>query len=305
MPRSSILGVVVLGAVALAPVGSWAGAPAVVTILEGNATLFRGTSKLAASECVQVQPADLIETGKQTFVRLEFEDGTRLDLGPRTQLQVDHPTELRADRPALYTLTGWIKLTLNGAQHAAAPAFATPLFDGTDLGGVVLARVDAGGGAMFVEQGRARFADRRARGSSPVLKAGDFVSFAGSGRAVVEPRPASEFVDRMPSEFRDSIPSRLAHCRDHAVAARTVGEFSYGEVEAWINAEPAVRRQFVHAWRAKAEDTEFRFELTSKLSRHPEWGPVLFPELYAPKPPPDSQMVGPPWPPPQPDAAPH
>jgi len=165
---------------------------------------------------------------------------------------------------------------LNGAQHAAAPAFATPVFDGTDLAGVVLARVDAGGGAMFVEQGRARFADRRAHGSSPVLKAGDFISFAGSGRAVVEPRPASEFVGRMPADFRDSIPSRLARCRNHEVAARTVGEFSYGEVEAWINAEPAVRRQFVHAWRAKAEDTEFRFELTSKLSRHPEWGPVLF-----------------------------
>jgi len=48
MPRSSILGVVVLGALALAPIGSWAGGPAVVTILEGNATLFRGTSKLAA-----------------------------------------------------------------------------------------------------------------------------------------------------------------------------------------------------------------------------------------------------------------
>ena len=103
----------------------------------------------------------------------------------------------------------------------------------------------------------------------------------------------------MPTEFRDSIPSRLARCREHEVAARTLGDFSYGEVEAWINSEPAVRRQFVHAWRAKAEDTEFRLELTVKLSRHPEWGPVLFPELYAPR------TVGPLWPLPETGVAPH
>jgi len=77
MPRLSILGIVLLGALALPPIGAGAGGPAVVTILEGNATLFRGTSKLAASECVRVQPTDLIETGKESFVRLEFEDGTR------------------------------------------------------------------------------------------------------------------------------------------------------------------------------------------------------------------------------------
>ena len=64
MPRLSILGIVLLGALALPPIGAGAGGPAVVTILEGNATLFRGTSKLAASECVRVQPTDLIETGK-------------------------------------------------------------------------------------------------------------------------------------------------------------------------------------------------------------------------------------------------
>jgi len=300
MPRLSILGIVLLGALALPPIGAGAGGPAVVTILEGNATLFRGTSKLAASECVRVQPTDLIETGKESFVRLEFEDGTRLDLGPRTQLQLDHPAELRADRPALYALSGWIKLTLDEAQHAAAAAFATPLFDATDLAGVVLARVDARAGAMFVEQGRARFADRRAHASPlAVLKAGDFISFAGDGRTAVEARPPNEFVDRMPTEFRDSIPSRLARCREHEIAARTLGDFSYDEVEAWINSEPAVRRQFVHAWRAKAEDTEFRLELTAKLSRHPEWGPLLFPELYAPR------TVGPPWPLPETGVAPH
>src|SRR5258706_1246786 len=227
LPRLAMLGIVLLGALALPPIGAGAGAgsPAVVTILEGNATLFRGTSKLAASECVRVQPTDLIETGKESFVRLEFEDGTRLDLGPRTQLQLDHPTELRADRPALYALSGWIKLTLDEAQHAAAAAFATPLFDATDLAGVVLARVDARAGAMFVEQGRARFADRRAHASPlAVLKAGDFISFAGDRRDGALARPPIQSLWPFPNNvlvFGPSAlhPRRPAHGPFRALAA--------------------------------------------------------------------------------------
>jgi hypothetical protein len=143
-------------AVPLAAVGS--DGPAVVTILEGSAVVFRGISKLGASEGVRIQPNDLVETGKDTFLRLEFGDGTRLDLGSVTRLQVNHPTETSADRPALYVLSGGFNPSFDDAKRTRAPAFATPLFYRTDLSGVVLARVDPNGGAMFVDQGRARVA---------------------------------------------------------------------------------------------------------------------------------------------------
>jgi hypothetical protein len=268
------------------PVARAAGGSAVLTILEGSATLIRGTSKLGAAGCVRAQPDDLIETGKDTYAQLEFEDGTRLDLGPKTQLQIEHPGETRADRPALYLLSGWIKLTVGG-QHSPGPAFATPVFDGVDLVGAVLARIDARGGTLFVEQGRARLANRHTHGGTLALKDGDFVSVSREGRATVDTRPSKEFVDQMPRPFRDSIPSRLAVCHEREVAAKPLGEISYREVEPWINAELSVRRQFVHAWRSKADDPDFRLELTARLSLHPEWGPVLFPELYAPKPKPE------------------
>jgi hypothetical protein len=325
MRRSFILGAVFVAAMVPPLLAAGADRPAVVTILEGNAVVFRDTAKLAVSEGIRVWPNDLVETGKNAFVRLEFEDGTRLDLGPGTQLQVNHPAEIKADRPALYMLSGWIKLSVGNAKHPPpSPTFATPLFDGTEVSGVALARVNAGGGAMFVEQGRARFAVRRPHvAPAAVLAEGDFVSFAKDGRATVGPHPSSEFLDAMPRAFRDSIPSRLARYRDHEVASRTLGEFSYGDVEAWINSEPAVRRQFVRTWREKADDPAFRLELTGGLNLHPEWGPVLFPELYAPKPPPaapaapaaasvspegpgnaadasGNTTVGPPWPLPEP-----
>jgi hypothetical protein len=247
-----------------------------------------------------VPPGDLIETGKDTFARLEFDDGTRLDLGPATRLQVDHPTEVTSDRPALYVLSGWVKLSFDDAKRPRGPAFATPLFDGTDLAGVVLARIEARSGSLFVEQGRARIANRHEHVSPlPALKTGDFVSVGKDGKALVDTRPSHEFVDQMPNAFRDSIPSRLTRCRERDVVARTLGEFSYSEVEPWVNAELSIRRQFVHTWRAKADDPAFRLELTAKLRLHPEWGPVLFPELYLPKPPPESAMFGPPWPVPE------
>ena len=291
MPSLSIFGVVLAAALVVPPIAAGAGSPAVVTILDGSAIVFRGTSKLGAAACVRVQPNDLVETGKDTFARLEFDDGTRLDLGSETRLQVNNPSEAVADRAALYVLSGWIKLSFDDSKRTRPPEFATPLSDGTELSGVVLAHVDTRGGALFVEQGRARIVNRHARvPAPPALKTGDFASIAKDGKVVIDTRPSSNFVDQMPRTFRDTIPSRFALCRDHEVAPKAPGDFSYGEVESWLNAEPSVRRQFVHTWRAKADETAFRTLLTAQIGLHPEWGPVLFPELYAPKP------VGPPWP---------
>jgi hypothetical protein len=303
MLRLFVPGIVFAASFALLPDAVGADSPAVVTILEGSATVIRGTSKLGAAEGVRVQPNDLFETGKDSFARLEFDDGVRLDVGPLSRLQLNHPTEVSADRPALYLLSGWIKLSLDDTKRLRAPAFSTLLFDGTELGGVVLARVDARGGAVFIEQGRARLVNRHGKPFAvPPLKTNDFVSISKDGRAVAEPHMPSEFVDQMPRAFRDSIPSRYGRYREHEVAARSLGDFSYAEAEPWINAELSVRRQFVHTWRSKADDPAFRLDLTAKLSLHPEWGPVLFPELYAPKAPGD--FVGPPWPLPEAGAKP-
>jgi hypothetical protein len=295
MRRFSIVGIALAALGLQGAVGAGPDSPAVVTILEGSATAFHGTSKLGAAECVRVQPNDLFETAKDTFAQLEFDDGTRLDVGPATRLQVNHPTENSADRPALYLLSGWIKLSFDDSKRARAPAFSTVVFDGTDLSGVVLARVDARGGAVFVEQGHARLVNRHGKPFAlPALKGNDFVSIGKDGHTAVDNRPSHDFVDQMPRPFRDSIPSRLARCREHDVAPKVLGEFSYAEVEPWVNAELAVRRQFVRTWRSMAGDPPFRLELIAKLSLHPEWDPVLFPEKYAPKP--AAEMIGPPWP---------
>jgi hypothetical protein len=304
MHRLSILGLALTAF--LLPAAGAAGPDGVseVTILEGSATIIRGLSKLGAVEGARLQPNDLIETGKDTFLRIEFDDGTKLDLGSATRLQLNPPSEMSGDRPGLYLLSGWLKVSLEDTKRSRPPAFSALLFDGTDLAGVVLARVDPRGGAVFIEQGRARLVNRHGKPFAvPPLKTNDFASINKDGRAAIEPHLPNDFLEQMPRAFRDSIPPRYSRYREHEVAAKSLGDFSYGEVEPWINAELSVRRQFVHAWRSKADDPAFRPELVAKLSLHPEWGPVLFPELYQPKAP--ANFVGPPWPLPQSAASGH
>src|SRR5258707_11304351 len=64
----------------------------VVTILEGDAVAIRGLSKFALGEGVRVLGDDLVETGKSTFLRVEFVDGAIVDLGPATRAQLNRPS---------------------------------------------------------------------------------------------------------------------------------------------------------------------------------------------------------------------
>ena len=60
-----------------------------------------------------------------------------------------------------------------------------------------------------------------------------------------------------------------------------------------IDAEPALRPQFVPRWRTLAKAPEFRAGLVAGIAAHPEWDRLLFPEKYRPKPPPgDTSLPG-------------
>ena len=284
-------------AAALLASAPWVGAveaSGIATIVEGKAVVIRALSKLDAAEGVRLRADDLVRTGKDTFMRIEYDDGTSVDLGPDTLLQLNSPARRKSERPGLYLLSGWLKL-ISGKPGGAryAPSFASPQFDLLDLSGAVVARVDSGSGALFVERGTARWVDRRGRSAPPVmLNGGEFLAFQRDEAPSFQGRPAPDFVSSLPRAFRDALPSRLAKFQAHEVIARSQGAFSYSEVEPWVNAEPPIRRQFVRLWRAKADDEAFRASLERGLSQHPEWGPVLYPELYEPKPPPQAAPSG-------------
>jgi hypothetical protein len=248
-------------------------------------------------------PDDLIETATgKAFVRIEFGDGTRLDLGPQTRVQLNFPARRKGDRPALYLLSGWIKLATDptGSDATAATtriagAFASAPIDCSDLVGTVVAHLAGSDGAIFLEAGHARLLDRRARATTTTLsRAGEFISWSKEAPLAHAAYPTAGFVTALPPEFANSIDPRYARYASRDVAAAQLGRFTFDEVEAWIDAERSIRRQFVRTWRAKADEPDFRSALAANMSRHPEWDPILHPELYLPKSP--SLPVAPPAP---------
>jgi hypothetical protein len=268
----------------------------IVTILEGRATVIRALSQFDALQGVRLLPDDLVRTEESTFLRVEYEDHTWIELGPETLLQLNHPAQKRrANRPGLYLLAGWLKLECK-SDAAAGRSLASKDMDLVDLSGAVVVRAFEGGHAIFAEQGTARLINRGVRGAAPItLNGGDFL-LIGQGRpASVQTRPAADFVAALPRAYRDTLPYRYSLFEARAVVPKDQRAFSYADVEPWINAEAPVRRQFVALWRRKALEPAFRESLDRDLAMHPEWGPVLHPEDYEiSAPTPTGPQTGPP-----------
>jgi hypothetical protein len=255
---------------------------AIVTILQGSATVIRAVSEFGALEGVRLLPDDLIRTDKDTFLRIEYEDETWIELGPETQLELGHPTDKRANRPALYLLTGWLKLGCAKSDSGAKNSLASTGMDLSDLSGTLIIRTTDSTHMIFAEQGTARWIDRAPHATGSVtLNRGEFL-VTGEGKSPkLQSRPAPDFVSSLPFAFRDSLPIRYALFAQRNVVAKDPRALAYSDAEPWIDAEPSIRRQFVVLWRRKAtEDQAFRASLDRNLPLHPEWRRVLHPEDY-------------------------
>ncbi|HEX4597745.1 MAG TPA: hypothetical protein VH278_08175 [Burkholderiaceae bacterium] len=257
----------------------------VVTILEGDATAIRGLSKFALAEGVRLSGNDLVETGRSAFLRIEFTDGVIADLGPGTRVQVNQPTLRRNDRPAFYLLSGWLKLSAAKLGAGTKASIASPQFDAVGLDGDSVEQVQGGTSAVFAENGPLRVLDHSRSAPAPIqVKSGDFLVLSGDETPKISQRPAHDFIASLPRPFEDPLPSRLARYSARDVPAKPLGAFTYAEVEGWLDAEPMIRRRFVREWAVKADDDAFRQHLEARLSKHPEWERLLYPERFEPKP---------------------
>src|SRR5438105_3210986 len=97
-----------------------------ITILEGDALVYRAASRLYGAEGVRLSPGDIIETAASTFAQIELADQSVAQLGPSTRLQVNAATTKQKSERWLYLMDGWVKLT--GAKHDPAAGLG-PVFD--------------------------------------------------------------------------------------------------------------------------------------------------------------------------------
>ena len=270
-----------------------ADAAGTITILEGDALIYRGTERLQAVEGVRLNLGDIVETAENTFAQLELTDQSVAQFGPTTRVMINGSTQRQKPERWLYIMDGWAKVSGTKRDAAAGPGFdvRAPLFEMPANPSVVVLRASPTELSLFVERGDARIAERQASGA-PIavpLKTGDFYRRKAPARGAVNPGSMQAFLGEMPRFFRDSLPLRIDRFRDRPVPARQAPDFAYADVETWLKAEPSVRRPLMQRWRSKAKEPAFRAALVANLSAHPEWDPILFPEKYRPKDPPGTR----------------
>lgn len=280
----------ILAAVALA---SWsahaAEVPGTITILEGQALIYRGLGRLQAEEGVRLALGDIVETAPASFVQIEFDNKTVAQFGPSTRVMLNGSSGRQKPARWLYMMSGWAKFSAPAAADAGtAPGIdlRTPLLEVPAHGGVLVVQSSPAEATLFIERGEVRAVEPQA-GAKPLtvaLGVGDYYRRKAGVRGAVNPGAMQGFLNDMPRVFRDSLPQRAERFRDAEVEPKSAPDFVYADVEAWLKAEPSIRKPLVQRWRAKAKDSAFRAALVANLSAHFEWDPILFPEKYLPKP---------------------
>lgn len=265
-------------------------APAVVTLVEGPASLLRAAGRFALAEGVRVHAGDIVGVPDKGLVQIEFADGTRLSLGPQSRFHIAALALAGSGAKGVavsdfYLLQGWSKFAL--APKALPLRVTTPLFGFGSADAVVVLHADAAEASLFVERGGLRLTEGfvKAVPASPVaVGAGQFYVRRADQRGVLQPRPAPAFVAGMPPHYRDNLPERLATFKDRDVAPRRLADVTYEDVEPWLKGPPELRRPLMQRMRARAQDPEFRKAVIANMRFHPEWDRILFPEKYLPKP---------------------
>ncbi len=256
---------------------------AMVTIVDGDATLLDGSRNLRAAEGLKVGPETLIQTTARTgLLRVEWPDGTVADFGPDTQAMLS-PAGLAARgsaAPAVYLLRGWVKLASLGTAPSGgvqSSRLAVPAFQGAL---VLMATNDETW--AFAEGGTLSLTERDLRPASTVtLKNGEVYLRQGAAKGVLAARPTPAQMQRVPRGFRDSLPLRSASLKDKPFSAKAAPPLPYAELRDWLAAERPLRRNFTRRFADRLSEPEFRAGLAANLARHPEWEPVLFPERFA------------------------
>jgi hypothetical protein len=272
----------------LAPTWLWAAPPlAVATIVDGEATLVREASRHRLAEGVRLGKDDIVETSpKSRLIRVEFSDGVILDLGPQSRVLL--APKLAGERSKLPTrahlLRGVAKLTVPQPLPPSAATFSSPAFDVTGVARSAVFVVQADQANAFAESGQVTLQERHGgkAGAATPLKSGEFYSRAGEAKATLAPRPSPAFIQQLPRPFLDTLPSRAGLFKAREVEPKPLGDITFGEAEAWIDAE-GLRSQFAARWKALAQNPEFRTAVAANLRAHPEWDRVLYPEKYLPK----------------------
>lgn len=279
--------------------------PAVLTLVEGQASLLRGTTRYALGEGVRLHGGDIVEVPDKGLAQIEFADGASLSLGPGSQFYAASLVGRGAKGGGMsefYLVRGWTKLAVS--KSTAPFRVTTPLFGLGTAEAIAVAQVGPGEASLFVESGELRLAEGYVKATptnSIRLRGGQFYARKADQKGVAQPRPAPAFIAAMPKSYLDNLPVRLAKYKERDVPPRRIADLDYADVEVWLKSPLEIRRPIMQKFIEKANEPEFRRAVIANMRFHPEWDRIIFPEKYQPKPPPPPEPEPLPpivWPPP-------
>jgi hypothetical protein len=286
----AILGLLALSPDAgAAPAGppSAASDAGIVTIVEGDARVLRGTTWQNLVPGAHVQESDLFDVGDGAHIQVELPRGGALSLfGPASTYLAGTPATGGKDGAASdWTLTsGWVKVAATGGGTPIRLRTSAAVVDVAD--GIIVAAVQPPA-RLFVESGSARVVLPVAKGrEAPAreLRAGEYWVRDGDAAPRVAARVAQDFVASMPRPLLDPLPLLAARHAGAGPTLRPAGEADFDDVETWLTGPH--RRAFVRRFTPRLADPAFRAEVEKNIVRFPEWDRVLHPEKYSTEKPP-------------------
>jgi len=272
-------------AMALAWSPAHAESEALIGILQGPAVLVRQSTRFTLVEGAALNEGDIVETGKGSFMQIEFGDGTLVGVGEGSRLIIKpRLTALKtAAPPRLYQIEGWSKLRLPAKPDAGFGLLA-PAFELDGKAGSAVVRVLPGGWAVFAETAALRVQQRDGARAAFGLGKGEFAALhPGSDKPSVSTQLAPDFVQQLPRNFRDPLPARGDQFARRNIVLQPLGLVSYEDVSPWLHTEPGIRLALSKQWRGRVSDKAFRAAAAANLPAHMEWERVLFPERFLPK----------------------
>lgn len=251
-----------------------------VTLLDGSLRVIRGTSVFRGVEGMHLRQGDILESSDGAFVQVEFASGGIVALGPATRVYIlQHPTNQGPAEVQLVLLSGWLK----GESEAAKGTYRyqSPILAVRTAAGTVLFHSNEKGADIFLESGSASIGQVSPGGNSSLTisaKAGQFISRRTSSDPNTLSRPTRAFVDSMPRQFKDTLPSRLARFAGQSVEPKAEHQVSYVEVKDWLTMPSTWRRGLAERFAPRLSDPEFRKQIELHVDEYPEWDPILHPE---------------------------
>lgn len=247
-----------------------------VTLVDGGARLLRGASWYKVAVGARVEDADIVASQDAAKFQIEFATGTVANrAGAGTLYLASSPP----DGPRLLVLSGgWLKV----AAKAPGVRVRTPAFDAVTADGILVVHAQAASSEVFVESGSARLYDPPPSAAAPRdAKRGEHWTKVAAGAFASVPRAPKAFVDAMPRNYLDPLPTLAAKVKAKPAPVAD-GEITFAEAQPWLDGRE--RAAFEKRFAIRLRDPAFRRAVEPYVSRYPSWDRQLHPEKFAPKP---------------------